>query len=63
MRTTSACWSSVDRVDGRIGTGKAAGVVDVVAAAGEEVGEDFHLEGFHQEEEENCHLVLLEELQ
>ena len=41
MRTTSACWSSVARVDGKTGTGKAAGVVDVVAAAGEEVGEDF----------------------
>ena len=49
MRTTSACWSSVARVDGKTGTGKAAGVVDVVAAAGEEVGEDFGEAGMVRE--------------
>ena len=49
MRTMSACWSSVARVDGKTGTGKAAGVVDVVAAAGEEVGEDFGEAGMVRE--------------
>ena len=39
----------MDRVDGKTGTGKAAGVVDVVAAAGEEVEEDFGEAGMARE--------------
>ena len=49
MRTTNDCWSSVDRVDGKTGTGKAAGAVDVVAAAGEGVEEDFGEAGMARE--------------
>ena len=51
MRTTNDCWSSVDRVDGKTVTGKAAGVVAVVAAAEEEVEEDFGEAGMVMEVE------------
>ena len=49
MRTMSDCSSSVDRVDGKTATGKAAEVVDAVAAAGEEEEEDFGEAGMARE--------------
>ena len=45
MKTTSDFWSSADRVDGKIGTGKEAVAVDVAVAAGEELLEDFEEAG------------------